>query len=183
MADTDPIEEWRPIPDWPYYEVSSLGRVRSLDKTVPNPGGGHRLRRGQLLKFLWHKHGYAKVTLYGHDTKQITVNVLVCLAFHGPKPTPKHEAAHWPDRDPANNRADNLRWATHQENEDDKIPHGTRPKGKTHVLCQLNEEQVKEIRRLAAEGSMTGAQIGARFGVSQPTVSAINTRRLWKHLS
>jgi hypothetical protein len=43
------------------------------------------------------------------------VHRLVCEAFHGHAPSVVHEVAHLNDRG-EDNRAENLRWATHQEN-------------------------------------------------------------------
>ena len=48
-----------------------------------------------------------------HKTSYL-VHRLVCLAFHGPQPSPDHTVDHI-DRDVHNNRAVNLRWATKSE--------------------------------------------------------------------
>ena len=52
------------------------------------------------------------------------VQWLVLEAFVGPCPDGM-ECRHFPDRDPTNNRLDNVRWGTAQENSDDKKVHGT----------------------------------------------------------
>lgn len=59
--------------------------------------------------------GYAVVHLRreGRGGTQ-TVHRLVCRAFHGPPPTPKHEACH--RFGPGDNHATSLRWDTHAEN-------------------------------------------------------------------
>lgn len=44
----------------------------------------------------------------------------------------------------------------------------------------LDEKSVREIRRLCAEGKLIAREIGAMFGVSRATVSAIKHGRLWK---
>jgi hypothetical protein len=51
--------------------------------------------------------------------------------------------------------------------------------GKTH----LTEENVREIRRLAAEGKMTSRAIGKLFGVGDTCVWLIIERRTWKHVA
>ena len=61
-----------------------------------------------------YKGGYRRVRL--HNAGLHLVNRIVCAAFHGPPPSPKHEASHLDD-DPANNRADNLAWETREENQ------------------------------------------------------------------
>jgi hypothetical protein len=74
-------------------------------------------------------------------------------------------------RDP---RLDNLAWGTHAENIRDKFRHGTGGK--------LDEEHVREIRRLYSTGRYTQRVIGSRFGVSQPTVSLIVRGQLWNDI-
>lgn len=50
-----------------------------------------------------------------YDYVLYRVSILVTAAFHGPKPFDRAEAIHI-DENSMNNRADNLRWATHKEN-------------------------------------------------------------------
>lgn len=84
---------WRPVPSHPGYEASTWGRVR-------NARTGHVLRPQRCAK------GYVKVHL--GRAKQERVHVLVCEAFHGPRP-PAHDADHR-DWDKTNNTPANLRW-------------------------------------------------------------------------
>ncbi len=44
----------------------------------------------------------------------------------------------------------------------------------------LTIEDAREIRRLCSEGQLNQGEIGALFGISQATVSAIKHNRLWK---
>ncbi len=46
-----PGETWKPIPDYEdYYEVSDLGRVRSLDRIIPHPRIKTQFVKGRILK-------------------------------------------------------------------------------------------------------------------------------------
>lgn len=56
--------------------------------------------------------GYVVVSSGGRDHY---VHRLVCGAYHGPAPTPLHQADHI-DRDRSNNRPTNLRWLSPTEN-------------------------------------------------------------------
>ena len=118
-------EKWLPVVGHEgIYEVSDLGRVRSLDRVSAR---GHRVS-GRMLKLVSQaKDGPdARQTVSLHKGgKQRTrlVHHIVLEAFVGPRPEGM-EACHW-DGDASNNRLANLRWDTHRSNEADKLRHGT----------------------------------------------------------
>jgi hypothetical protein len=126
-------ETWRPIPGHSGYEVSDLGRVRSIDRAVIKMTRGrpvpHRLK-GRVLKPGTTGRGYLMVVL-GHGGATY-VHHLVLQAFVGPRPD-GHEAAHG-DGNRTNNRLVNLRWATPKENAADRYRHGTVMFGSRHPL-------------------------------------------------
>jgi HNH endonuclease/NUMOD4 motif-containing protein len=117
-------ETWRPIAGHAGYEVSDLGRVRSLDRVVTKMQRGrpvqHRLR-ARVLRQGRTRGGYLTVSLARHS---VHVHCLVLRAFVGPRPA-GHQAAHR-DGNKLNNSVGNLRWATPRDNNKDKIAHGTR---------------------------------------------------------
>lgn len=169
MADPDyHSEEWRPIQDFPGYEVSNLGRVRNANWRGIGP---RMLRPGRGSK------GYLHVSLFGDQgPKQFKVSRLVCAAFHG-EPSPGVHAAH-NDGDVSNNVASNLRWATPTENAGDRAVHGTQCRGEEHGKAKLTSELVREIRN----SSESGASIARRLGLQKTTISAIRRGLTWKHL-
>lgn len=118
----DPTEQWLPVPDWPGYIVSDLGRVVSLKRreprelrTYPALGGYRRLQLSDGVK---RRHTYF-------------VHQLVMLAFVGPCPDGL-ETRHL-EGDPTDNRLSGLRYGTRSENSMDRIAHGTHPQAsRTH---------------------------------------------------
>lgn len=115
-----PTELWKPVPGWEgLYEVSDLGRVRSLDR-IDSSG---RRRRGQLMKTPPSRSGYLVVNLRrdGHSTVRL-VHVMVLEAFVGSRPIGM-SACHG-DADRANASLANLRWDTYSENNRDVVRHG-----------------------------------------------------------
>lgn len=116
------MEAWRDIPGYEgLYQVSDLGRVRSLDRisyVPPNDwqkDGFYRTRKGKLLSSSIDGSGYAFVTLCRERVKRsFKVHRLVAEAFvsnpHG-KPQVNHI-----DGNKANNAASNLEWVTDREN-------------------------------------------------------------------
>lgn len=112
-------EEWRSIAGYEYYEVSNLGRVRSLDKvtkTVRRGTEGTILRQGRVLSQPTDKYGRHYVTLKDSPKpkKNYMVHRLVSEAFISPIPEGK-EVDHM-NGNHKDNRVDNLRYLTRQEN-------------------------------------------------------------------
>lgn len=117
---TAAVEEWRPVKGYEgLYEVSNLGRVRSLDRYIDTVSGlgepYKRFSKGRVLKLLYNNKGYLKITLYnGITDKQKQVHRLVAEAFI-PNPDNLPEVNH-KDQNPANNCVDNLEWCDRKYN-------------------------------------------------------------------
>ena len=61
----DKQEIWMPIPDYEgFYEVSNLGRVRSVDREVADRSGRVRIFKGKVRKPVMNRGGYLLVLLY-----------------------------------------------------------------------------------------------------------------------
>lgn len=175
MADEIVPEEWRPIEGWP-YEVSDCGRVRRATDAFRR--GRVMVLKGRVLKPISHGHGYYAINLTDNNRhKSFLIHRLVCIVFHGPAPTTKHEVAHG-DGSKTNNRADNLRWATPAENSADMIQHGRSTRGKQPANTKLSPAKILEIRQLLEVGERQSA-IAAQFGVEESGISSIKTGRLW----
>src|SRR3954447_13992198 len=105
------LELWKPFPGFSFYEVSSLGRIRSLDKTISHKNRFAfctDVKKGKLLKIT--PEPYPHVTLHADDGKSQTIaNIhrLVCEAFHGTPPPDRPHTLHWDDNR-QNNRSSNL---------------------------------------------------------------------------
>lgn len=152
---SDATERWLPVPGYEgYYDVSDLGRVRSLDRVVPHGRGAVKRLRGRLLKPRFDSDGRQVVTLYG-DGKRLTVRVyvLVLEAFVGPRP-PGFDCCHY-DGDESNDRLSNLRWDTRSANRLDSVRHGTHqgvvktacPRGHRLVEPNLTAQSLSKGRR------------------------------------
>jgi hypothetical protein len=182
------VETWLPVVGWVgLYEVSDLGRVRSLDRIVLTDNGRCRpyLRRyrGRILSPAVHpQHGYHSVVLSaGGRPTTAQVHVLVLLAFAGP-PKPGQQARHGPGGPGDNRWPENLCWGTQAENEADKLRDGTSQHGERNHQAKLTEAIVRECRRRAAAGETRGA-LAAEFGVCRPVMSMAVSGRTWQHVA
>jgi hypothetical protein len=157
-----PAEEWRDVVGFEaHYDVSSDGRVR-------------RKETGRILRPWIAGSGYHYVELRGVNRKRrVTVHILVAEAFHGPRPSPRHEVAHW-DGIATHNSAGNLRWATHAENVRDQMRHGTLHtpvlRGSSHPRAKLTVQDVMRIREAyyRRRGHLT--ELGKAYGVHRSTI-------------
>ena len=104
------IEEWRPVVGYEgLYEVSNIGRVRSLDRFY------YRLHKGKVLSPTKDRYGYLTVTLNCNGkSKTIKIHRLVAQAFL-PNPDNLPQVNH-KDEDKTNNNVDNLEWCTAKYN-------------------------------------------------------------------
>ena len=101
-------EIWKPIKDFEgYYEVSNIGRVRSLNYK--------RTGKEKILKNIEDYKGYLEVGLTKNGKrKQFKVHRLVAEAFI-PNPENKPCIDHI-NTVKSDNRVENLRWVTYKEN-------------------------------------------------------------------
>jgi len=173
-------EEWRAIVGYEgSYEVSSLGRVRSLDRVVKRCQCGRATHsvKGKPVTALTRDHGYPSCSL-SKDGKACValIHRLVLEAFVGPCPIAM-EACHANGRrDDA--RLENLRWDTRKRNHADRWAHGTMLIGEKTNSVKLTATQVLAIRA----SKETARVLAARNSVAMGTIFRIRHRQTWKHL-
>lgn len=174
---SDYPERWLPVVGWEgLYEVSNLGRVRSL----PRKGGNNRMYGGRILRPGLGSNGYLTVVLcrQGAPDRSYCVHTLVLEAFSGPRPD-RMEACHGPMGPLVNAWPSNLSWGTRAENAADRYRDGTDNAGERHNLAKLTESAVRSIRTSTGR---TYKQLAAEFGVSYATISDVKRRRTWIHV-
>lgn len=188
MADADYSNEiWKDIPGYEgWYQASSEGRIKSLARSTPtrNRWGPCTYNKpDQIIRGRLDEDGYRRMKLcVSGKTKDEFAHKLVALAFHGERPTPKHEVAHWNgvrlDNAPAN-----LRWATVKENAQDKVRHGATADqfGERHSHNKLTDDQVREIRQ-ARQTYGVCVHLSKQFGVTPQTIGKIRRRERWPHI-
>jgi hypothetical protein len=172
-------ELWKPITGYEdLYEVSNLGRVRSLDMVLKHWKGGTILRKGRILKLKTTCWGYLEVCLSkDNHNAYLAVHRLVGLHFL-PLCLDANHVNH-KDFDRKNNVVTNLEWTTRKGNAQHATLGGKySPITNPNMARKLTLEQVVAIRAARTLG-LTYKAIGKRFGVNPSTAHRIVTLETW----
>ena len=170
------IEKWEPIKGYEgAYEVSSYGRVKSLDRLTHWGKGKNREHIGRILLPNYH-NGYAFVRLCkGGETHSYKVHRLVAIAFienkHG-----KQQVNHL-DLNRANNHVDNLEWVTAKENKNHGVINRkpNMPFGEKSKRSKLSNLQRIEIYK-AWEGGAIKRRLAIKYMVDPKVISQITKK-------
>ena len=179
-----------------HYEAEKRGmRLAKKPTFLDSIGRKHPIsakRRDWLLDFLERQefsdsciewpfpllpNGYGNVRLF-YDQQVVGAHVAICLLTRGPKPTPKHHAAHsCGNRECVN--PGHLRWATPKQNNLDKQLHGTRQNGENNPLATISNAQALSI----AADSRPYKEIAASTGATLNIVKQIKAGTTWSSIT
>lgn len=180
-------EEWRPIYGYTgFYEVSNLGRVKSLPRRIKRSNGTVQNFKGKIMACGVANRDYPMVVLSkgsGNNRIKVTVHRLVAKAFlkiETGKPEINHKNGIKTD-----NRVSNIELVSRKENIRHAFNTGlNKPrdvKGSKHPSSKLTEQKVIEMRGLFKAGKSHN-EISGMFGVCRQHVADIVNRRKWKHV-
>lgn len=171
--DTSDHECWWPVVGFEgLYDVSTLGRVRSLPRNTT---------RGGILRQVLSTKGYPQVTLSRDGkTKTFRVHTLVAAAFLGSCP-PGHQVLHGPLGQVVN-AVVNLTYGTPEENQADRLRDGTSNRGERSASATLTEAAVIDIFTRARWGE-SQKELAAEYEVGVGAVYQMTTGRTWKWLT
>jgi hypothetical protein len=157
------------------YQVSSMGRVKSLPRHVMHAKLGTRFLKGRIMNPGVHSFGYPFCNLFRNGKSRMNyVHTMVLEAFVGKRPDGMICCHN--DGNPSNSTLGNLRWGTPAENNEDMALHGTRLVGMRQPNSKLSDQQVLEIRA----STMTTASLARLLSVSESTVRKVRKVRAWK---
>ncbi len=158
-------ELWRYVKGFDeQYMVSNFGRVLNFKSNA-------------ILKQSTNYKGYKVVSLLKDGKpKQKRVHRIVAKAFIGETDKKGADQINHKDGNKSNNHISNLEWCTPKENINHAIQTGlwNYEKGDN----KLNEEKVKEIRRLHSKG-MTYEKIAQQFNINKSTARRAGNGTTW----
>lgn len=186
------MEKWKPVSGWKgLYEVSNMGRVRSLPRQ-----GKYRMYGGKVLIPVM-KNGYHAISLNKNRRGHVEyVHRLVLKAFVGEPPSARYCTNH-KNGIRIDNRPENLEWVTYAENSRHsyevlgnsypRLPHQDQPgsqAGSKNNGAKLTENDVLYIREQCEHSYYWGmlTELAKQFDVSVGTISQIVNRKYWTHI-
>lgn len=180
------MEVWKPVLGFEnLYEVSNLGRVKSLDRITESG----QFRKGKIREGYCYVNNYKVVKLYlNSKTINKYIHRLLAEAFI-PNPNPElYDTVNHIDGDRGNNSLDNLEWCTQKQNIQHAWKTGLIPStinsGETNTNSKLTEKDVLEIRaNYVPRSKEFGANVmSEHYGVTAKTIRRIVRKELWKNI-
>lgn len=182
-------EEWKDVIGWEnWYQVSDLGRVKSLERQIKYKSGSIRNQKSSIIKGYPNKKFYLKLN-FKMNTKRtmFSIHRLVAIAFL-PNPLNLPEVNHigkYPDGREGNkldNRAISLEWCTRKQNVNHSWENGLSVSivGETHYKSKLTNNNILDIRKIGK--SKTLKEISDIYNITESNVSYILKSKTWKHI-
>jgi acetylglutamate synthase len=172
-------EIWKDIEGYEgYYQVSNLGRVKSLKRCYQLKVNTTKCVEERILSPRVNKLGYAQILLHKLSTrKTVLVHRLVASAFLKSNGLPYVNHKNGIKSD---NRVENLEYVTASQNTQHSVDIGTSKIGEDHYKAKLTKEDVYKIKYTLTE--LSNSELGRKFGVTKEAISLIRRGINWKQI-
>ena len=155
-------EEWKDIENYPNYQISNLGRVKSKERYVNTVYGAKRKVKERIIKPVNDSRGYYVVSLYNESgkSKPKLIHRLVAEAFlDNPNNYPVINHINGDKKD---NRAENLEWCTQSHNVKEAYRLGLE-KPQLTGLCKLGIKN-KKAKKISQIDLITNEVVNYHYG-------------------
>jgi hypothetical protein len=172
-------EVWKDVINYEgLYQVSNLGRVKSVSRYIKHWRGGFLKSKEIIKKPFKSKSGYLIIELSKNSSKdKFLIHRLVAEAFI-PNTDNKPQVNHI-NGIKTDNRVENLEWNTRSENIKHADSKGLRNlKGVNNANAKLSEKEVIEIRQ--SENSIDA--LAVKYNVGTTCIKKILNKKTWRHI-
>lgn len=178
-------EIWKSIPNYSGYQVSNLGKIKSLDRFVPVTRHGKtfmRFYKGRIKKPKIDGLGYYFTDLWFFSKcKFLKISRLVLSVWTNIDYDSNKQTNH-KDGNKANNNINNLEWVTASENSLHAVKNKLRIalKGSKHYKAKFLEKDIIIIRKKFKGNRGDYAKIASEYDVSYGTIYDIIKNNTWR---
>jgi hypothetical protein len=176
------MEIWKDIYGYEgYYQVSSFGNVRSLDRYVNLNYGLKRIVKGKNIKKNISNTGYLRCQLnIKNSSKHFSIHRLVAVLF-----VPNYKKKLYVNHIngiKTDNHYKNLEWVSISENTKHAYNEGFIKKklGEKHHLSKIKEIDVYKIKFETSH--LRNFEVAKIFNISKEHVKSIRNNYTWKHV-
>lgn len=166
------MEKWIKINELDGYEISNMGRLRSVDRIIER--GNQKVKyKGKIRKLFNDGNGYLIVRIKNRTLK---IHRFVAKYFIQ-NPNDKKCVNHI-NGIKTDNRAENLEWVTSSENNKHAFLTGLKKgnNGEKSGMAKFTNEQVEVIREMYNSGRTNYSELGRLFNVKGDTIANIIKR-------
>ena len=167
---SEELERWKPVPGYSgHYEISCQGRILS-----------HKFGKTTILRPKMHPRGYLFIFLSNGKLgrKKHNIHQLVIQNF-GPA-QPDNTTVDHINRVRTDNRIQNLRWATQEEQIENTVFADC--KGEKNPCAKLKEQDVIQIVKHLKDG-MGRMALAQMYNVTKTTIGNIVLGITWSHVT
>lgn len=177
-------EKWKDIPEFEScYQASNLGRIKSKKRVIVYSNGAIYKYPSVILVPYITPSGYYTLTLCRNKLRY-SKRVCRLIASTFIKNTYNKSQVNHMDGNKLNDSVENLEWVTASENQIHRysvLKKGA-PTGEHHAHSKMSNKKVKKLRMLYLKGNYSQYELAVKYGISQPTVSEIISKKLWVNI-